>query len=58
MATAEWWLCPNEPRCPHGGVLHDVVDPEDQIPRCCVTGCECGRDLPSDAQVVTFGAAR
>jgi hypothetical protein len=37
-----WWLCPNEPRCPHGAVLHDVEDGEDTTPRCCAEGCGCG----------------
>jgi hypothetical protein len=37
-----WWLCPNSPRCPHGSVLHDVYDYEDESPRCCVDGCGCG----------------
>ena len=37
-----WWACPNEPRCPHGAVIHDVYDDEDEVPRCCAEGCPCG----------------
>jgi hypothetical protein len=33
-----WWLCPNEPRCPHGAVLHDVYDDQDTMPMCCACG--------------------
>lgn len=40
-----WWLCPNQPRCGHGAVLHDVDDYDDPIPRCCVDGCPCGAIL-------------
>lgn len=46
MATATvkpWWLCPNEPRCPHAALFHDVYDAEDTMPRCCAEGCECGK---------------
>lgn len=38
-----WWLCPNEPRCPHGATFHDLHDYEDQSPTCCMEGCSCGR---------------
>ena len=37
-----WWLCPNEPRCPHGAIIHDVYELGD-TPTCCVEGCGCGR---------------
>lgn len=37
-----WWLCPNEPRCGHAAVFHDIYDDEDQVPRCCAEGCQCG----------------
>jgi hypothetical protein len=37
-----WWRCPNEPPCPHGGLVHDVYDLEDEVPRCCAEGCMCG----------------
>jgi hypothetical protein len=37
-----WWVCPNEPRCPHAAVIHDVYDSEDEVPRCCAEGCQCG----------------
>lgn len=43
QVVIEWWLCPNEPRCPHGAVLHDVDDYDDPSPTCCVEGCGCGR---------------
>jgi hypothetical protein len=38
----QWWLCPNEPRCPHAALFHDVYDDEDEVPRCCADGCQCG----------------
>lgn len=41
-----WWQCPNEPQCPHGGLVHDVYDDEDQVPRCCAEGCDCGKRAP------------
>ena len=43
--SGEWWLCPNDPPCPHGRVLHDVEDFEDESPTCCVEGCDCGRKV-------------
>lgn len=47
MARVEgWWLCPNEPRCPHGAALHDIEDYEDITPMCCVEGCRCGQPQP------------
>ena len=36
---------PNEPRCPHAAVIHDVHDDEDEVPRCCAEGCMCGYRL-------------
>lgn len=41
-----WWLCPNEPRCPHGAALHDVYDYDDPRPTCCAEGCDCGKPEP------------
>jgi hypothetical protein len=41
-----WWLCPNEPRCPHARVFHDVEDYDDPLPRCCAEGCDCGKWPP------------
>lgn len=38
-----WLPCPNEPRCPHAGIIHDIYDAEDQVPRCCAEGCDCGK---------------
>lgn len=38
-----WWICPNEPRCPHGAALHDVYDFDDPRPTCCAEGCPCGQ---------------
>jgi hypothetical protein len=38
-----WWLCPNEPRCPHGRILHDD-NGEGDVPTCCVEGCPCGHE--------------
>lgn len=40
---ADWWRCPNDPPCPHAGVVHDVYDLDDRTPRCCIEGCDCGR---------------
>jgi hypothetical protein len=40
--TGPWWLCPNEPRCPHGRIIHDVYYEDDEVPRCCAGGCQCG----------------
>ncbi len=42
MDEMTWWLCPNEPRCPHGALFHDVYDFDDPSPTCCVDGCTCG----------------
>lgn len=44
-----WWLCPNDPPCPHGGVLHDIEDYGDEHPTCCVEGCDCGDPLTEQA---------
>jgi hypothetical protein len=39
-----WWLCPNEPPCPHAAVFHEIE--EMGAPDVCsVAGCGCGRDL-------------
>ncbi len=37
-----WWLCPNDPPCPHAAVLHDIEEPCDPSPTCCIEGCTCG----------------
>ena len=34
--------CPNEPPCEHDGLVHDIEDYGDPLPRCCVDGCRCG----------------
>jgi hypothetical protein len=34
--------CTNTPPCPHGGMVHDIEDLEDQVPLCCIEGCYCG----------------
>jgi hypothetical protein len=46
-----WLTCPNEPRCPHMGLLHDINDYDDPAPMCCVEGCACGKSpaLPEGA---------
>lgn len=41
-----WWLCPNDPPCAHGSVLHDIWDYDDESPMCCVDGCDCGKGAP------------
>lgn len=47
MSHPTWWGCPNEPRCGHAGIFHDIEDLEDQQPRCCVDGCRCGGSAES-----------
>lgn len=37
--------CPNDPPCGHG--LHDIYEPGDPYPTCCIEGCTCGQ--PGDA---------
>jgi hypothetical protein len=44
MTDRGWWRCPNNPPCPHAGLFHDIYDEEDQVPRCCADGCDCGKD--------------
>jgi hypothetical protein len=53
MAAKPWWRCPNDPPCPHGGVLHDIYDLEDTVPRCCAEGCDCGMRIPQSCGCVT-----
>lgn len=36
-----WWKCPNG-TCEHGGGVHDIYEPGDPYPTCCVDGCPCG----------------
>lgn len=38
-----WHLCPNEPRCPHAALFHDIDEMDDPLPRCCAEGCPCGK---------------
>jgi hypothetical protein len=59
--AGEWWRCPNDPPCPHGGMVHDIYDLEDTVPRCCAEGCDCGRRVPwpcgcvtANGRVITF----
>jgi hypothetical protein len=40
--------CPNDPPCGH--YWHDIYEPGDPYPTCCVEGCRCGH--PGDADVV------
>lgn len=42
--AAFWWLCPNDPPCPHGNALHDIEALGDPLPTCCADGCTCGHD--------------
>ena len=44
----QWWLCPNDPPCPHGAVLHDG-DGADEPFTCGAEGCTCGRTPAADA---------
>jgi hypothetical protein len=42
MSDQGWWLCPNDPPCAHGEVLHDVDEYQgDGTETCCVEGCDC-----------------
>lgn len=41
--------CPNEPPCGHGGYLHDIYEPGDPYPTCCIEGCRCGH--PGEAVI-------
>jgi hypothetical protein len=43
--------CPNDPRCPHPDVVHDIFEWGDPRPMCCVGGCYCGH--ASDCQIRT-----
>lgn len=47
-----WWRCPAR-RCPHPFNLHDIEDADDELPRCCVDGCDCGRKDPALSEVKT-----
>ncbi len=40
------WTCPNVPPCPHPGLIHDIYDWDDPLPRCCADGCDCGKQQP------------
>jgi hypothetical protein len=53
----EWWLCPNEPPCPHGAVVHDVEGLEDSRPACCVEGCYCGHPDPEASRRLDLALA-
>lgn len=33
--------CPNQPPCGH--FLHDIDEPGDPYPTCCIEGCRCGQ---------------
>jgi len=44
--TAQWWLCPNEPKCPHAALFHDIEEMDDPLPRCCFDDCACGQKPP------------
>jgi hypothetical protein len=44
VTERRWWLCPNDPPCPHAAVLHEVEEwgaPD----VCSEEGCGCGREL-------------
>lgn len=57
MPETRWWLCPNDPPCPHAGVVHDIYDYTDLTPRCCVEGCDCGQLISvTSPKVVPKGA--
>jgi hypothetical protein len=44
-----WWECPNSPPCGHAGLFHDIDEPDDPSPTCCVEGCPCGRPVAAGA---------
>lgn len=52
-----WWLCPNDPPCPHGSVLHDVNEMDDPRPTCGAEGCDCGQPDQPGAGRPEGGAA-
>lgn len=41
-----WSACPNDPPCPHAGLFHDIYEPSDPRPMCCIEGCRCGKADP------------
>lgn len=47
------WACPNDPRCPHAGLVHDIYDWDDPVPRCCAEGCDCGKRVTQPCGCVT-----
>jgi hypothetical protein len=49
--------CPNSPPCGHSGLLHDVQDWDDTLPRCCSDGCLCGA-APVPAEAETAASSR
>lgn len=52
------WICPNVPRCPHPGVVHDIEDLEDQRPACCVEGCYWGHSDPDASRRLDIALIR
>lgn len=38
-----WLVCPNTPPCGHSGLFHDIHEPDDPRPTCCIGACRCGR---------------
>jgi hypothetical protein len=53
--TDLWWLCPNDPPCPHGRILHDG-DGYDEPYMCCVDGCGCDGDTQHIGEPTTTTA--
>jgi len=41
-APRGWRRCPNDPPCPHPGVVHDI-DVPGGVEQCCEEGCGCGK---------------
>jgi hypothetical protein len=41
--TSSLRACPNIPPCPHGGMFHDIYEPGDPYPTCCMGECGCGK---------------
>lgn len=51
--TPSWAFCPNRPPCSHPALVHDIYDYDDPSPRCCMEGCDCGRDRTKIARGVS-----
>lgn len=46
MTVPGWLACPNTPPCGHAGLFHDIGEPGDPRPTCCIGDCRCGQPTP------------